>query len=392
MQKLGLTASERRAFHRALRSSHTRRIHITITDLEGSVLSDLSHVVLDGQVTVNYDADVTRALNLSVLDPSHTLNFDTESPDEGALFADRMIRVHYSVLVEELDRRVSVPVFHGPVTKLARSGDVVEIEGQGKESLAMGAIWKPLVLRKGMEKGHAIRVLLRDRAGENHFSIPHLDYDRLPKTRNLDRYAEAWPMAQRLARSMDRHLFYDGGGRAVLRRLPERPVYTFRTGTGGDIVSDVQVDYLLDDIKNTVVVLGKKNGKDRVRAQAVAWPKHPLSPRRLGRKNARGEFIPRHLVEVIEDESIRSNWQARRKAKRVLRDRLRQTVNITLDSLPIPHLEPGDLVRTTTDDISVEFRLKEFTIPLGVSGDPTMSVGYSRRTRLNRQTTRSIRR
>jgi hypothetical protein len=384
MQKLGLTAAERRAFHRALRSSHTRRIYITITDLDGHVVSDLSHVVLDGQVTVDYDAEVTRALNLTVLDPAHTLNFDTESPDDGALFADRMIRVHYSVLVNELGRRVSVPVFHGPVTKLARAGDTVEIEAQGKESLAMGAVWKPLVLKKGMKKTTAIRTLLRERAGERRFSIPDLAA-RLPNTLNLDRYSSAWKNARKIARSMDRQLFYNGAGRAELRRLPGKPVYTFRTGTGGDIVTDVQVEYLLEDIKNTIVVLGKKDGKSRVRAQAVADPKHPLSPRRLGRTNSQGEFVPRHLVEVIEDESIRSQKEADRKARRILADRLRQTVEVTFDTLPIPHLEPGDLVRVTTDDISVEFRLRQFVIPLGVSGEPTMSIGYHRKTTINRR-------
>lgn len=382
MQKMGLTAAERRAFHNVLRSAHTRRIRITVTDLDGDVQADLSDRLLDGQVIVDADAEVTRTATLSLLDPKHSLNFDTDSPDDGALFADRMIRIYYSVLVPSLGRHVSVVVFTGPITKLDRKGDVVDVEAQGKESLARGAIWRPLTLKRGTLKTDAIRTILKDRAGERRFALPDLKAS-LPKARSFDRWAEAWASAKSIARSMDRQLFYPGTGVATLRLIPRRPVWTFRTGTGGDVVSDVAISYLLADVKNTIVVRGgiPKGKKERVRFVAIANPKHPLSPQRLGRNG-----IERHLVEVIEDDSIRSEKEAETKARRILEDRLRAVVEATFDSLPIPHLDELDLVRVETGDTAVEFRLRRFSIPLG-SGDPgpPMPVGYHKKTTVNRR-------
>lgn len=389
MQKLGLTTKERRAFHDALRSSHTRRVLVEVTDLNGDTIASVNNRVLDGQVTVDYRADVTRALNLTLLDPTYSLNFDSDSPDDGAVFADRMIRVTLSYDVPDLDDRVNVPVFLGPVTKLSRSGQVVEIEAQGKESLALGAIWHPTTLKKGMQKVDAIRTLLRRRAGETRFSIPDVG-GRLPKTISLNRYDSPWHASRKIARGMDRHLFYDGAGVATLRHLPQKPVWTFREGTGGDVVGAVEVSYEMSNVKNVVIVVGgkPKGAKKRVRAQAVAERSHALSPQRLGRFVGRGENrerIERRLVEVINDDSIRSESEAERKARRVLNDRLRATVEVSFDALPIPHLDPGDLVAVQTDDVTVEFRLKQFVIPLGVSGAPSMSVGYLKNVRPKRR-------
>src|SRR5690606_36310250 len=138
VQRMDLTGAELRAFTRALRSTHERRVRVSVQNLNGETLSTLTNRILDGQVTGDLSADVTRTLTMSILDPNHSLNFDTDSPDDGALFMDRMLKVHYAVRVDELSRWVSVPVFTGPITRLDRKGDVVDVEAQGKEALAMG--------------------------------------------------------------------------------------------------------------------------------------------------------------------------------------------------------------------------------------------------------------
>lgn len=381
MLTLGLTATERGAYERALRSSHVRRIDVDVLTLDGEVLSKIDPVLLGGQVNVDLDAEVTRSASLQFLDPRHALNFDTDSPDDGALYADRMIRVRYGVHVEALGRWVWCPVFVGPVTKLSRAGDVVQVEAQGKEALVRGAIWRPLTLKKGAKVTDAIRTLMRDRGGETQFDFPDLS-QRLPKARSLDRLVEIWATALSLARGVNRQLFYDGAGRLVLRALPGSVVYTFSAGTGGDVLSDLNVSYELGDVKNVVEVKGQppKGKKDRVRGVAVAPASHPLNPARLGRKDA-----PRYLVETIEDSSIRTDKAARERAEAILEDRLREVVTVTFDSLPIPHLDPGDLVRVKTDELAVTFRVRQFSIPLSSDGAPVMPVGYLKKTTPNRR-------
>lgn len=382
MRSLGLTATERAAFHDALRASHTRRTDLALTNLDGDPLGDLSGRLLDGQVVVDMDAEVTRTASLSLLDPDRTLNFDTDSPDDGAMFLDRMLRITYRVRID--GGWVDVPLFLGPVTKLDRAGDVVEVEAQGKEALAMGAAWRPFTVSKGTPKVIAIRRIMRERAGESRFSLPDLKA-KLPESVSLGRYSVPWNAAQKIADGQDRQLFYPGDGRLELRRWPERPVWTFRDGDGGDVVSGLTVGHSQERVRNTVVVTGgkPKGRKDRVRAQAVAPAGHALSPQRLGRTNGQGEFVPRYLVERFEDDGIRSQSEARTKANRMLRDLLREETDVAFDALPIPHLDPGDLVRAEADGIAAEFRLRAFSIPLGSQGG-VMSVGYLRKTKIRR--------
>lgn len=381
MMTLGLSTSERAAYERALRGSHTRRVDVDVLSLNGDVLSTLAPVLVDGQVNVDMDAEVTRSASLTFLDPSHTLNFDTDSPDDGALYADRMIQIRYGIFVAELDRYVYATVFTGPVTGLAREGATVTVEAQGKEALIRGAIWEPLTLRKGLPVTAGIRALIRDRGGETLYSIPGKfnAYGRavtLPKTRSLDRFASIWETAIGLSEGIDRQLFYNGEGVAVHRPWPEAVSYVFEPGDGGSILTELSVNYQLEDLKNVAVVRGQPptGKKGIVWGRAQAAPQHPLSPERLGRTGA-----PRYLVEVREDTSIRTDADAQKLAVRILEKNLRESVDVTFDSLPVPHLDPGDMVRVQTPDFTIAFRLRKFAIPLAPTGAPPMPVGYLKR-------------
>src|SRR5690606_25687321 len=122
MLKMGLSTAERKLYEAAICRSHTRRPRVEVLTLNGGVLDEVSALLVDGQVTVDGYTEITLALSLTFLDPNHSLNFDTDSPDSGALYADRMLRVSYGVHVEELGRYVYAPVFTGPVTGLSRDG------------------------------------------------------------------------------------------------------------------------------------------------------------------------------------------------------------------------------------------------------------------------------
>lgn len=388
MQKLGLTHAERSAYHKALRSDHVRRFKVRLLDLNGNLQADLSDRLLDGEVIVDGKAEVTRSLTLSLIDRKHSLGFDTDSPDDTAIYADRMLQVVYSVYVDSLARHVNVTIFTGPVTNLDRQGEVLELEAQGKESLAMGAMWRPLVLKKGLRKMAGIRTILAERAGETRFDMPDRD-DRLKKTQSYDRYAKPWKAATHLAKSEDLQLFYDGRGVAVVRHLPETPIWTFRTGTGKDIVKPVEVAYTMEDVVNTIVVKGGKPKGAKENIQEIAVADGKLSPRRLGRDipdpDTPGQTIrvPRHLPEVIEAGHIDTHKKARAKAERVLRDRLRSVVDISFDALVLPHIDPGDLFQV--EGVEGDFRIWQYTIPLAADGDPTMAVGYTKNTHRRRR-------
>lgn len=382
MQTMGLSAAELLAYHRALHDpAHTFRVSVSVLDLAGQTLTSISPTVLDGQVIVDIDADVTRTLTLTFLDPKHQLNFDSDSPDDGALYADRLVRVHYSVRVPELDRHVSAVVFTGPATKLDRAGGEVSIEAAGMEKLALANTWRPLTIKKGAKKVDAIRTILRDRAGETRFALPEIP-TRMPTTLSLDRLSQPWLPARRLANSLDRQLFYPGTGVCTMRRWPARPLFTFATGDGGNVVGAPSISHVMDDFANVVEVIGAKpkGKKEHVRFVATAPATHPLSPQRLGRNGT-----PRFIVKRVEDDHIRSTAEARRRATRLLDDSLRETVEVTFDAMPMPHLDPGDLCQLRTRDAHATFRLRKFSIPLGTEGDPVMPVGYLKPTQIRKQ-------
>lgn len=369
MIPLGLSVAGLRALEQQMRSTSQIRVHLTLLNLAGDEVADLSTRLLDGQVNIDTSGETVRQLSATLNDPNHELHLDSDAPGDGALYADRMLRATYGFYVPNLGRWVDVPVFTGPVATMSRDGGSIQVGCLGKEHLAQGQAWRPMALKKGMNVADAIRVLLRERAGETNFAFG-TTRKRLPKAVSVGRLDSPWVVARRLAEGIGRQLFYDGAGVCRLRTPPSASLFTF----DGDVVlTDPQVTYDLASVRNTVWVKGHKpKGKDRVTATAVAPRTHPLSPYRLGRN---GE--PRHLVEVVERDSVRSAKDANGLAHDVLHGLLMEGVEATFDALPIVHLDPLDVVRLSTEVGSITFKLRQASLPLVHSG--VMSVGALKR-------------
>lgn len=397
MLDLGLRRTELRAFHRTLAASHSIRVRVYVLDMTHDRMANLTDELIDGQVNVDADGEPTRSATVNFYDRRRTMDFDSDSPANGALFANRMLRITYGVKVDEIADWVDVPVFTGPVTKLDRSDHIVTVEAQGKEVLALGAAWQPMTIKKGVTKIDAIRRVMRERGGEHRFDLPDLG-SKLPKAVSLGRESVPWHVAQKIARSLNRQLFYDGRGVLRLRRHPEHAAFTFRDGQRGTVTAAPQVSFSMDEVRNAIWVKGgvpkttkkeqaqptdkadnKEKEKERgVRHFETAGRAHPLSPWRLGRPDA-----PRFLLEVIDNDSIRTEKEAREVAKRVLRHKLHQLVEVTFDSLPVPHLEEGDLVRVDTGTYGGDMPLRQFSLPLRHS--ELQSVGYLRHVSVKRR-------
>ena len=386
MIDLDLTPADYKSFVRALADPHSVRIDVAVLTLDEDELSRITPHILDGQVDVDADGDeATRSLSVTLLDPNHTLHLDSDSPDDGALYADRMIQVIYSVLVPGLSERVDVPVFTGPIVDLERDGTQVAITAQGKEVLGAGWIWRPITIKKGALKSDAIRTVLKERTGERNFDIPDVTNSAgkpitLPKPLSLGRAAAAWPRVSKIAQSLNRHLYYNGAGTCRLRVRPRRPVFTFRADdlTHSTITSAVKVTHDFSVVKNAVWFRGgkPKGQKKPVEFFAVAPKGHPLSPQRLGRTNADGDKVGRYLVAEYSNEHVRSKAEAKRRGNALLDDLLLEVVGASFTAVPIPHLDPLDVVRVSTRDFSANVRIRQFSLPLA-GGE--MTVGYIER-------------
>lgn len=370
MIPLGLKSSELADLEAQMRGTARIRVRLTMLNLAGNEVSDLTDRLLDGQVNIDTTAETVRQLSCTLSDPDRSLALDSDSPDDGALYADRMLRATYGFYVDALGLWVDVPVFTGPLATFQRNGGSVQVSCLGKEHLAGGQAWRPMQFKQGHNVGDTIKSILRERAGESKFSFPNVK-NRLPKGGySLGRLTSPWVAAQQLAGGIGRQLYYDGAGVCRLRRPPGTTTFTFN---GEVLLSDPDVTYDLSTVRNAVWVRGHKpKKKPQITATATASRNHPLSPWALGRN---GE--PRYLVEVVERDNVRSRKDARQLASRTLQGLLLEGVSCTFDALPIPHLDPLDVVALKTDEASIRFPLRQASLPLVHGG--VMSVGALKR-------------
>lgn len=377
MRRLGLSDAELRAYHRGLVTTHERRIRVAVYDLDGSVLTHLTPEILDGQVMVDATAGLdqpTRILDLSFLDPSRSVHFEPKSPGDAPLHRSRVVQVIDSRRMPELDDWVDCEVFTGIVWDFDRQGAEVSLVAHGMERQGLGQKWKPVTYAKHRKKTDVIKDILAN-FGESYVGgIPDLDA-RMPERMTITRMDSPWPRAKRLALSMDRQLFYPGAGRPVLRRLPSRPVFTFRDDR--HLLSEVKIDRDPEGVFNTFVAVGAKGKGAKHRPQAVSTlpTDHPLSAQSLARNN-----VPLRLVKREENRQVKNAAEAKARADRMKADGSRVLVNYSFDSIPIPHLDENDLVRVVTDQGAFVIRMDKWTLPLGYDGAPAMTIGDVRRT------------
>lgn len=363
MLPLGLTSAELKLFNQSLSTHHSVKITVQMLTLGHDYLADLSSRLLDGQVTIDATAEVWRSLTMQLNDPEQTLQLDSTAPSDGALYYDRMIRVVYSVKSELLPRWVDVPIFCGPITKMKRNADIVDLEAQGKEKLLIppAVAWKSKTWAKGVNRASLVRALLANYGGETKFSIPH--YTALtPGPVSMTYTSNVWQLAKAVNGSFgSRFIFYDGRGALVMRNTPRTGVWTFKTGNGGNVVTQPDITYDIDAVRNVVHVKGAipKGKKTPVQA-TYAMPKtHTLSPWRLGRNG-----VPRALLHEVTDDNMKTVGQCRALAKRTAESLALQAIDVSFTALVVPHLEPYDIFTLKTPDAVVSSRYLQATIPL----------------------------
>lgn len=385
MNLMGLSAPNYQLWLQGMaQPGRTRTLDVDVLDRTGKVLSTLTQKITDGSVVCDRQAEVTRVLTMTMLDPSHALDFDADNPADGALYADRQLRVTEWHRVETLGFAVSAVVFVGPVVKFSRSGATVNIEAHGRERYAMGQFRHPLTVKKKTLKVSAIKTILR-RPGEDTFDFPNATA-KMPKRISYGRAGVPWTSAKKIGDGMDRQLFYTGEGMCTLRSHPKTAVFTFATGKGGLVLADPEVTSTIEDLKNVVTVYGRKpkgKHKHRVSATATAPATNALRPGALGQNSG-----AKYLYTELTNGGLRTRAACKKKAERILSDKLRATTEVQFECVPVPHLEVGDICRLTTDAGTWTFRLDKFTLPLSTDGTPTMTVGYLKRRYPNKKAIR----
>jgi hypothetical protein len=360
-------------------------VSVTLLDLNHNTLGSLTPYFYDGQVTINSTAEVTRSSSLTLFDPNRKLPLDGINPTEGALYYDKMVQISYFVWKPLTLDIFEIPVFTGPITEMERNGQFIDIVAMGKEQLALGAIWSGAWFNPGWKKYDIIRYLMRDLAGETKLDMTYRG-DTIASPIGLGPEAKPWTEAQIVADSMGMQLFYDGRGYLRLRQRPTQPNFTFRDGNGGSIITKPKIKYDVGTLRNAVLVRGATpdGAASPITAQALAPAAHPFNHLKLGRIRADGVPVGRYLLEVIDDETIATQWQAQNLAD-VKRDEfLLQGVLISMDTACVPMLEEDDMaIAQVEGEYALPFRMREFTIPLTLG--PNATVGTNVNVKIKRR-------
>lgn len=378
MESLGLNDAELKRLHTLLRTPHRKKVHLYVLDLDHNYISTVSDRLMDGSVSIDSTAAITRSMGLTLLDPNRVLAMDSDSPAEGAFFYDRMIKVVVTIATPDQSWWVDIPTFVGPVRKLNRSGAVVQLECQGKEILASGGSWKRKTYKKGARSTSVIRDILRNICGETKLDIPNKTH-RIKSNVSVGPSNPPWIAAKKVAAAMGYQLFYDGRGYAVLRRKTAAVVLDY---DGSNTTETPKFSYNQDTLINVVQVIGKKpkGAKRRVSYTAYAPTTHPLSGQKL-RRGGVNQFKPL----VIENNSIGSTAGCKNIAKRELARGLLQSMDATWRGVTYYHLEEDDIVRVATGENVALVRVKKMTIPL-LPGDS--AFGYLKDIRPNKKAIR----
>jgi hypothetical protein len=394
MQPLG-SAALVNAYHARITSSHDYDISVEVLTMEEQQVAAAR--LVDGQINILRDADVRRTATLTLLDPDRSLELDSDSPLEGALFADRMVRIRHYVDVPGFGIVAATP-FVGPITKLNRNGATIDLECQDKTGLAILGC-PPYTVAKGALVVDAIRNIMAARTGETRFRLPTGYRLRLTRAYSVGWPDEAspWAVCSAIARAAGLQLFYSSDGYLTLRPRPTGTTFVFNEV---NLTSSVAGD---NDFAG-VVNYGRATAGDKIVKYAIAPTDHPLSPTRLGRNG-----VPRYLPSLAElDEPNKPNKPgskhrkaskaqlkkyavemekydalvttttalAQRTSNALLAAGLPTNTDLTWSAVPVFHLDVDDPVRLTTEGGTLVLPFAEASIPL-VSGD--MSGGLLRR-------------
>lgn len=377
------TAAEREIYFDTIcgrTGGYEMKVTVQILTNQRAVVSTVSARLLDGQVDVaapkmsGGTVEVSRTAHLQFTDPAHSLSFDSNSPTDGALYLDRLIRVIVSVRCSF--GWVDVPVFTGPVTGVNRDGDIVDVNAAGMETFALRSAWEKHTYKYGLKVEVVRSLLVRAGVRTKYIQLPTGSRAHIGKPVVVGRESVLWNKAFPIVSSMDRVLFADARG--IFRTNPKntKPVMTFKTGPGGQILSDVQVSFNTENMKNAVIVVGPdpSGPKKAATALVVAPRSHQLSPYSIGLdpETGRGGYLT-----VRDDNShVRTHLAAVKRGQAILRDVLVMSTEATWDGLPMWHLEPWDIVTLATDKFSGVVRVNKFSLPL--RADAVATYGYQR--------------
>jgi hypothetical protein len=97
MISIGKRRHDERDCDMLLQRAHRLDVKVALLDMDHNFKKDLSPAFADGQVNVDADADVTRSVDMTLLDPERKIAIDFDDPSSTSVYLQDMLRVYYVI-------------------------------------------------------------------------------------------------------------------------------------------------------------------------------------------------------------------------------------------------------------------------------------------------------
>jgi hypothetical protein len=224
-------------------------------------------------------------------------------------------------------------------------------------------VWEqPYVVPAGLTYSQAVQAMVQDRLPTQvDFSITSVPQVVPLLVYGMDQGSDPWQDIQDLAAACGCECFFDPLGVFVFRPVPDprksAPVWTF-DDTINPVVVKAQRALTDEQTFNYVVVKGESTSvKNPV--SAVAFDDDPSSPTYI--YGAYGQH-----TEYVTMPQVLTADQAQAAANAILYASLGASDTVTLTGVPMPALEPGDIVRVLSSDVKANgvYVINSLTTPL----------------------------
>jgi hypothetical protein len=350
------------AFTAAIGDSHRLATRCEVTTSAGAILDTLE--ILDGSVTIEAGASIRRRCEVTLTDPTGALTPALGSSSSLiAPFGNELVLYRGVTFTDATTELVPLGVF-GISTVTAEDtpgGYLLKIVGYDRAMrVARALLSDSYTIAAGTDYATAIQTLITSR-------VSGLTFQLAPTTATtplivLDAGADAWKVAHDMAAAIGHSLYFDQAGVCVLEPVPDPATAPIAaTYADGSTVLSLSRDTSNETTPNHIIVTGEATGLSTpVRGEAEDTD--TSSPTYVSGNYGR-------VVEFVQSPLVTTNDQAADAANARLRASQGLAEQVTLDIIPNPSLDVGDVIQITRPRSGLNgerWTIQSLRIPLGV--------------------------
>lgn len=239
-------------------------------------------------------------------------------------------------------------------------------------------VWQmPYTVPSGENYGDAIQAMVLNRLpSQTAFNIVSTTLTCPPLLYGAQQGGDPWQDIQELAQAIGYEAFFDPVGTFVCRPVPNpqtgEPVWVF-DDSAIQVISEAELELSSEQTFNDIVVVGQSTASSNP-FSAEAYDDNPASPTYV--LGPYGRVTQRLIFSLINSQE-----QAQTTANVALFNSLGAAHSVTLTVVPMPALEPGDIVRVNCSNVNANgtYMINSMTTPLSPA-DPQQLVCFKQST------------